>query len=169
LNPADLYNWYPVYTNPRAEKKAAELLEKKGIEIYLPLQRQLKQWTDRKKWVEEPLIKSYIFVRITVKQQMDVLTTKGVCRFLYFGGKVASMPERQIKQLQLLLATEAELEVSEREFKPGEKVIVKGGPLMGLTGELVQHLSQKKMLIRLDNTGRVVLVNIPAVFLESLV
>lgn len=166
MNSAEQYHWYPVYTNPRAEKKAADFLTKKGIETYLPLQRQIKQWSDRKKWVEEPLIKSYIFVKISVTQQMEVLTTQGVCRFLYFSGKIASMPERQILQLQLLLATETELEVSERPFKTGEKVRVKAGPLMGLTGELVNHLSQKKMIIRLDHTGQVVLVQIPAVFLE---
>ena len=141
---AEQYNWYPVYTNPRAEKKAAELLVKKGIETYLPLQRQKKQWSDRMKWVEEPLIKSYLFVRISVQQQMEVLTTKGICRFLYFSGKVASMPEQQIQTLQLLLATETELEVSERKFLTGEKVRVKAGPLMGLTGELVSHRSEKK-------------------------
>ena len=160
------YSWYPVYTNPRSEKKAAELLTKNGIENYLPLHRQLKQWSDRKKWVNEPLIKSYLFVRITVQQQMNVLTTQGICRFIYFGGKIASMPDRQISQLQLLLATEADLELSEREFKTGEKVKVKAGPLMGLTGELVEFRSEKKFIIRLDYTGQVVMVQIPAVFLE---
>ena len=166
MNPAEQFHWYPVYTNPRAEKTAAELLVKKGIETYLPLQRQLKQWSDRKKWVEEPLIKSYLFVRIAVSQQMEVLTTKGVCRFLYFSGRIASMPERQISQLQLLLATETELEVTDKKFKKGEMVRVKAGPLMGLTGELVNHHSDKRMILRLDHTEQVVLVQIPAVFLE---
>ena len=160
------YSWYPVYTNPRAEKKAADLLEKKGIEVYLPMQRQLKQWSDRKKWVYEPLIKSYLFVRITVKQQMGVLTTQGICRFIYFSRKVASMPDRQILQLKLLLATETELEITDRKFIQGEKVKVKAGPLMGLTGEMVEYRSQKKMIIRLNHTGQVVMVQIPAVFLE---
>ena len=60
LAPAtDVYKWYPVYTHPRAEKKACQALLNKGIETYLPLHRQLKQWSDRKKWVEEPFIKSY--------------------------------------------------------------------------------------------------------------
>ncbi|MBC7745691.1 MAG: UpxY family transcription antiterminator [Flavobacterium sp.] len=166
LEQAVTYKWYPVYTNPRSEKKAAELLYKNGIEIYLPLQRQLKQWSDRKKWVEEPMIKSYLFVRITVKQQMQVLTTKGICRFIYFSGKVASMPDRQITQLQLLLASETELELTDQIFKPGEKVKVKAGPLMGLTGELIDYRSQKKMIVRLDHIGQAIMVQMPAVFLE---
>ena len=165
LNTLSLYNWFPVYTNPRAEKKAAALLTQKGIEVYLPLQRQLKQWSDRKKWVEEPLIKSYIFVNITIKQQMDVLTTKGVSRFLYFSGKIASMPVRQIDQLKLLLASELDLEIVDHKFEKGEQVKIVAGPLMGLIGELVDFHSQKRMILRLDHTGQVVLVQIPAVFL----
>ncbi|WP_081675103.1 UpxY family transcription antiterminator [Daejeonella oryzae] len=163
------YNWYPVYTNPRAEKKAAELLLQKGIEVYLPLHRQLKQWSDRKKWVEEPLIKSYLFVYISVQQQMEVLTTRGISRFIYFSGKIASMPQRQIEQLKLLLASEVDLELVDRKFEKGEQVKIIAGPLMGLKGELVNFHSQKRMILRLDHTGQAVLVQIPAVFLEPLI
>src|SRR4051812_47027918 len=91
--------WYPVYTNPRAEKKAYEALVNKGIEAYLPLQRTLKQWSDRKKWVEEPLIKSYLFVRIAEHAQAEVLMTKGIARFIYFSGRISPMPDRQIEEL----------------------------------------------------------------------
>src|ERR1700749_5016142 len=95
--------WYPVYTHAKAEKKAAQSLEGKGIETYLPLRRQLKQWSDRKKWVEEPLIKSYLFVRIAEHDQTEVLMTRGIARFIYFGGKIASMPASQIDNLKLLM------------------------------------------------------------------
>src|SRR4051812_43960085 len=94
--------WYPVYTHARAEKKACQALIKKGIETYLPLNRQLKQWSDRKKWVEEPFIKSYLFVYITEQEQMEVLMTKGIARFIYFSGKITCMPFTQIDELKLL-------------------------------------------------------------------
>src|ERR1700710_1594469 len=110
------YKWYPVYTNPRAEKKACDALTNKGILAYLPLHRQLKQWSDRKKWVEEPFIKSYIFVNIVEHEQADVLMTKGVSRFLYFSGKPAFMPDRQIKELKLLMASSFELEITEEDL-----------------------------------------------------
>ena len=58
-------NWYAVYTKPRSEKKLADRLNEHGIEAYLPLRKTLKQWSDRKKMVEEPLITSYVFVNIT--------------------------------------------------------------------------------------------------------
>src|SRR5476649_1703704 len=106
----DIYKWYPVYTHPRAEKKACQALLKKGIETYLPLQRQLKQWSDRKKWVEEPFIRSYLFVSITDQQQAEVLMTKVIARFIYFSNKIASMPDRQMDELKLLMASPYDLE-----------------------------------------------------------
>src|SRR5690606_18319592 len=149
-----VHNWYPVYTHARAEKKAYESLIRKGVACYLPLTRTLKQWSDRKKWVEEPLIRSYLFVSIAVRQQAEVLMTPGVCRFLYFSGKVATMPERQIEQLKVLLASSSELEVSSQAFEPGDQILVKAGPLQGLRGELVSYRSSQRFLVRLDHVGQ---------------
>ena len=59
------YNWYALYTFPRFEKKVYKRLVERGIEAYLPLQKKLRKWKDRKKWIEEPLIRSYIFVKIS--------------------------------------------------------------------------------------------------------
>lgn len=157
---APIRKWYPVYTHARAEKKAYEALLKKGIETYLPLNRQLKQWSDRKKWVEEPLIKSYLFVNITEQEQMEVLMTKGITRFIYFSGKITSMPSSQIDNLKLLMASPYELEVTEENLQPGEKIIIKAGPLKGLQGEIVSHHSQKQLLLRLDNMGLSILVQV---------
>ncbi len=152
--------WYPVYTHARAEKKAYEALIKKGIETYLPLSRQLKQWSDRKKWVEEPLIKSYLFVNITEQEQMEVLMTKGVTRFIYFSGKITPMPDSQINDLKLLMASSYQLEVTEENLQPGEKIIIKAGPLKGIQGEMVSYRSQKQLLLRLDNMGLSILVHV---------
>jgi len=113
------YKWFPVYTRSRAEKKAYDELLKKNITCYLPLKKTVKQWSDRKKIVEEPLIKSYLFVYISAKEHAEVLMTNGISRFLYFSGKIASMPDKQIEDLKLLLATDAELEVLEYDIKKG--------------------------------------------------
>ncbi|WP_423149698.1 UpxY family transcription antiterminator [Rubrolithibacter danxiaensis] len=168
MKSTEKYQWYPVCTNPRAEKKAFASLQQKGIEAYLPLQRQLKQWSDRKKWVEEPLIKSYLFVKICAAEHTTVLMTSGICRFIYFSGKIASMPERQIENIKLLLANESDLELSMREFKQGEQVMVKAGPLQGLRGELVTVQSQKKLLVRIEHIGQSLLVQVPAAFIEPI-
>jgi len=160
--------WYPVYTHPKAEKKAAEALTAKGIENYLPLRRQLKQWSDRKKWVDEPFIKSYLFVRITERDRAEILMTRGISRFIYFGGKVASMPDRQMEELRLLLASPYELEITEEDLQAGEKVKVKAGPLKGMLGEVVEYRTQKHLVLRLDNLGCSILINIAASLLSRM-
>ncbi|HZX59406.1 MAG TPA: UpxY family transcription antiterminator [Mucilaginibacter sp.] len=159
---AATYKWYPVYTHSRAEKKACLALANKGIETYLPVRRQLKLWSDRKKWVDEPFIKSYLFVHITEQDQTEVLMTKGVARFIYFGGKVASMPERQVDDLKLLMASSVELEVTEENLLPGEKIIIKGGPLKGMTGEIISYRSQKQLALRLESLGCSIIIHAAA-------
>ncbi|MBD1392909.1 UpxY family transcription antiterminator [Mucilaginibacter glaciei] len=158
----DKTKWYPVYTHSRAEKKAYEALIDKGIEVYLPLQRTLKQWSDRKKWVEEPLIKSYIFVKIEENAKTQVLMTKGIARFIYFSGRVTAMPSKQIEDLKLLMASSLELEVTEENMQPGEKIEIKAGPLKSLTGELITYKSKTQLLVRLDNLGCSIIVSIAA-------
>lgn len=160
------FKWYPVYTNARAEKKAFMALTAKGIEAYLPLQRKLKNWSDRKKWIEEPLISSYLFVRIQPANQAEVLMTKGIARFLYFSGKIASMPDKQIDELKLLMASSLEMEVTEENLQPGEKITVKAGPLKGISGEMVAYRSQKQLLIRLESLGQSIIVNAPAALIN---
>ena len=158
----DTGRWYPVYTQPRAEKKACQALIDKGLETYLPLHRRLKQWSDRKKWVEEPFIKSYLFVNIKEYEQTEVLMTKGISRFIYFSGKVASMPSRQIDELKLLMASPFELEITEENLQPGEKIMIKGGPLKGLVGEIISYRSQKQLALRLENLGYSIIVHVAA-------
>ncbi|MEO7214144.1 UpxY family transcription antiterminator [Mucilaginibacter sp.] len=158
--------WYPVYTNPRAEKKAYITLTNKGIEAYLPLQKRLKQWSDRKKWVEEPLIKSYIFVRIADNALAEVLMTKGISRFIYFSGRITAMPDKQVEELKLLMASSYELEVTEEDLQTGEKIKIKAGPLKGLTGEMIAYRSQKQLLLRLESLGCSIIVNVAASFVN---
>jgi transcriptional antiterminator RfaH len=163
---AGIHKWYPVATRPRAEKKACQALIKKGIETYLPLNRQLKQWSDRKKWVEEPFLKSYLFVQIAEHQQAEVLMTPGIARFIYFSGRVTSMPDRQINELKLLMASPFELEVTEEDLQPGEKIVIKAGPLKGLIGEIISYRSQKQLVIRLESLGYSIIVHMAATLID---
>ena len=158
--------WYPVYTHARAEKKAYQALINKGIETYLPLHKQLKHWSDRKKWVEEPFIKSYLFVYINDQQQAEVLMTKGIARFIYFSNKIAAMPDRQIDDLKLLMASPYELEITEENLQVGEKIIIKAGPLKGMAGEIVAYRSQKQLIIRLEGLGCSIIIHAAAAMID---
>lgn len=162
------YRWYPVYTRSRAEKKAYDELVRKGISTYLPLRKTLKQWSDRKKWIEEPLLKSYLFVYISSKEYAEVLMTNGIARFLYFSGKIAAMPDQQIDHLKLLLATEHDLVIFNHDIKPGQKILIKAGPFKDMVGELVAIQNKQRIILRLDNIGYSIEINTSLAFVEPL-
>ena len=98
-------SWYVLYTKPRNEKKTATLLQEKGITVFCPLQETIRQWTDRKKKIQEPLFKSYIFVHLKdyETQQVNVLTTRGAVRFLWWQGKPGVVRDEEIEAIQYFL------------------------------------------------------------------
>ena len=154
--------WYAVYTRSRSEKRLMELLTAKGIEAYVPLRKVFHQWSDRKRLVEEPLIRSYCFVKVGTDRYYDVLNTPGAVRYIWFSGKPAMIPERQIDLLKTITASDLEVECLPDTFSPGMKVRIIAGPLAGLSGELVTLANKKKVLIRIDQLNQVITVNISA-------
>jgi len=162
------YKWYPIYTRSRAEKKAEIELRKKNIITYLPLKKVMKQWSDRKKLVEEPLLNSYLFVYISAKEYAEVLMTTGISRFIYFSGNIAHIPDKQLDDLKLLLATDADLEVLNHHISLGEKVLIKAGPFKGIVAELVSLKHNKKIILRLQNLGYAININTSMAFIEPL-
>ncbi len=160
------YHWYAVYTNPRAEKKTASLLLQRGITVYLPILKTLKQWSDRKKWVEEPLFRSYLFVNVSEKEYLEALQVQGVVKYISFSGKAAIIRDEQIENIKLLLSSESELDISDHHFEKGENVSIKAGPFAGLKGELIDTKNAKRFLVRFDQLGKSIILNIPTVYLE---
>jgi len=158
----EILNWFAVYTLPRAEKKLHAALVKNGIIAYLPLLKTLKQWSDRKKWVEEPLFKSYLFVCISEKEHFAVLNTPGAVRFVTFEGKAVPVPEKQIEAIRYYLMESPPTEVTEvSKLHPGTEVEVVRGPLQGLTGLLVELKGQRKVRIQIDALGQFLHLTIP--------
>lgn len=161
--------WYAVYTKSRSEKKAKKLLDDIEIECYLPLEKRLKQWSDRKKWIEEPLIRSYIFVKIADdREYLNVLQTDHIVCFVTFEGKAAVIPEKQIEGIKLLLASEKDLEVvTNKDLEPGMDIFVHAGPLKGLEGSLIELRGKHRVKVELEAIGQSILVEIPAVYLKK--
>jgi transcriptional antiterminator RfaH len=155
-------NWFALYTNPRAEKKAFAELISKDIDTYLPLQKTLKQWSDRKKWVEEPLFRSYIFVHIPVSSYYDVLNTPGIIRYVTFEGKAVPIPQGQIDAIRYYLSGQ---DLVQEDFRnsgllPGSPVEIVRGPLRGLNGILVDFHGQKKVRLEIEALGQFLNLNI---------
>ena len=160
-------HWYAVYTRPRAEKQVYERLLEKGIEAYLPLQKKLRQWSDRKKWVETPLFSSYVFVKIDRRFYDSVLQTHGVVKYITFEGKAATIPQEQIDNLRIIVDSNADVETSWQKYKKGEKVTVNGGALKGLSGELISDGGRRKVLVRVDRLDQNLVVEVPLALIEK--
>jgi len=155
--------WHVIYTRSRAEKKVQIELSIKEIENFLPMQKRLRQWKDRKKWVEMPLMSGYCFVNITRKEYDIVLQTANVVGYVRFEGKAAIVPENQINSLKLMLKQfDFEVNVTNENFAPGRKVEVVEGPMIGLRGELVKAQGKNKFIIRFSEINSIFSVEIPA-------
>jgi len=167
LRPPDESRWYAAYTKSRTEKKVLERLTEKGFEAYLPITRKRHQWSDRLKWVEEPLIKSYIFIRVNESEYYNAINIPGLVCYVTFEGKAAPIPDWQIDTLKMLLNEGAEMEVSNERFASGQKIIVVSGTLVGMKGEMVEYRGKKKVLVRLGTTGTNILVTINLELIEK--
>jgi transcription antitermination factor NusG len=156
-------NWHAIYVHSRAEKKVHAELSQKGIESFLPLQRKLRQWSDRKKWVELPLISGYVFVHITRKHYDVVLQIDNVMQYVRFEGKAAVIRDHDIETLKRMLGqSDLDVEITNEDLKPGMQVEIIAGPMMGVKGELVSFRGNNKVALRIPPLGFTVLVESPA-------
>ena len=148
------YRWYAYFTDSRAEKKVFSELIRKGIKSYLPLKIVKRQWSDRVKNVECPLISGYIFVLVSSHEFYDVLLTPGVRRYVCFDGKPAPIPEKQIEDLKCFLQyLNSEAEVTNERITKGQLVRIVSGPLAGIDGEVVEIRGKRCILLRFSNLG----------------
>ncbi len=159
--------WYALYTKPRWEKKIDARLLQKGIDSWCPLQKVERQWSDRKKIIEDPLFKSYVFVRIDVSERSNVLMTDGVLNFVYYLGKPAIIKDEEVNNIKMYLAEkDARISIiSEDGFQQGDKIRVNFGVFMDKEGTVLRG-TKKKVYVQLQSLGQVMVVEFPAEYLS---
>ena len=132
--------WRAFTVRARSEKRVADRLSAAGIETLLPLRRALRQWSDRKKWVEVPLFSGYVFARVDERERLVVLETEAVVKTVSFGDTLAEVPEQEIEILRTLMSVPDRLEAVARDaFPVGAEVILTNGPLKGVRGHVTDH------------------------------
>lgn len=148
--------WLAVYVKMHHEKKVRDRLTEIGIENFLPVQTEVRQWSDRRKKIESVLIPMMIFVRVDEQEQRIVITQPSVLRYLVLRGEHAptEIPENQMDKFRFMLDySEKPINFSTDEFIPGEKIKVIKGPLSGLEGELVNVEGKSNIAIRIAQLG----------------
>ena len=144
--------WYVVYTRPRWEKKVASFLLAKGIEHYCPLNKVLRQWTDRKKLLLEPLFKGYLFVKLEEALKWDIKNVDGIINFVYWLGKPAHVKETEIVTIRKFLQEFSSVEVTERDMHVNARVVVKQGVLMNYQGIIIE-IKGSRATVNIDSMG----------------
>lgn len=146
-------HWYALYTKPRWEKKVHELLLQKGLQAYCPLNKVRKKWSDRYKMVEEPLFKSYVFVRVTDEERADVRFVDGVVNYVYWLGKPAQVKDIEIERIKRFLNEFEDVEVEQLpEPKQGDKVVITSGVFMDQEGRILSA-DKKRVEVLIESLG----------------
>ncbi len=158
--------WLAVYTRPRWEKKVNKVLQEKGIESYCPLNKVRRKWSDRIKVVEEPLFKSYVFVKIQDDDKTTVRMTRGAINFVYWNGKPAVIREKEITAIKRFLDEYEHVEAVPMEFKVNQRVRITQGSFMDYEGKLL-GIRQKTAKVAIDSLGYILIAYIDRTKLTS--
>ena len=156
----DNKKWFAIYVKSRSEKKVLKLLEDIGVESFLPLITRVKQWSDRKKKVEEPLFRSYLFVNIPLSDYYTVLNVNGVVKFITFEKKPVPVPNNQIIAIKEYLNDTELHNIDYEDFKEGELVRIKSGQMKDLIGRFIKINGKHRVIIDIEAVGQSIPINI---------
>ncbi|MEO1514778.1 MAG: UpxY family transcription antiterminator [Bacteroidota bacterium] len=159
-------NWYVAYTYPKYEKKVDLRMKNMGIDSYLPLTEQKRQWSDRVKKIEAPLFPCYLFVRTSAAKVYDLEQINGLMRFVSFDQELATISENEINAIKRVLAHHANARAEDRVYMIGERVRIGQGPLAGMEGMLIRKNSSSRFVIQITTLNRSIEVDIPTSYLR---
>ena len=157
--------WIAVYTKSRHEKVVIQELENKNIEAYCPIFKERRQWSDRKRWVEFPLFRSYVFAKIELKNSLYVLQAMGVHHIIKFQGNISIIPNEIIQNIKSMIDGGFTVEQAEY-FLKGDEVIVVDGPLKGMDGIVVKIKNENKLVLKVAAIQQAIAVQIHPGYLK---
>ena len=144
-------------------------MKEAGFEAYLPIRRELHTWSDRKKWVEAPLLKSYVFAKITEQQVTKLRQVAGVSYIISFEGCIATIPDSEIQTIKDFLAAEVEVQVRTTEMlHRGRRVRIHSGALEGKEGVLVSDSTDGNFAVEITGISMAMIIHVDADLLEAL-
>jgi len=151
--------WFVYYTYPKSERVIKNEFENKNFEVFLPLYKVKRQWSDRIKVLEVPLFSNYIFIKSIKHDIYTIIKHPKIIRYVAFAGQPAFLKEEEICALQKFISYSNDIEI-DLSIMVGNKVKIKSGPLKGLTGILIEKKGSKRFGIRLSELSQTVSVEI---------
>jgi transcriptional antiterminator NusG len=155
--------WHALYVASRQEKNVGKILNENGIEAYVPIVKTMKQWTDRKKMVELPLLNGYVFAKISPLEKEKTLQTRGVVNFVRSEGKAAIVRDIEIERLKQLVELGYQLEAGgiKQNYKEGQKVKIVSGALKNIEGFVIENKEGRFIDVLLESIGQSIRVKLP--------
>jgi transcription antitermination factor NusG len=163
----DNKSWYVIYVRSRHEKNVHSALLDKGIDASLPMRIVVRKWSDRKKKLQLPLFRGYVFVNIDQKiDNLNVLQTPGVVKFIGIRKEPSRIPDEQIHWIHMMVAESATVR-NEKEIPVGQRVRVMAGPFKGTEGVVKRVGSSSRLVVLIESIMQAVSVEIDPNFLEK--
>ena len=153
--------WYAVYANANHEKRVAQQLEQRSIEHLLPLYESVRRWKDRRVRLQMPLFPGYVFVRLALRDRLQVLQIPGVVNLVSFGGRPVPLREADIHAVKICLNQGNRIE-PHPYLQTGQRARVKSGPLQGLEGVILRQKTGPRFILSFEFLMRSVAVEIEA-------
>jgi len=154
--------WHVIYVRARHEKQVSLELSERRVESYLPMRKEVHQWSDRRKWVDVPLFSCYVFVKISKMDFNSVYQVNGFVKFVSLNGRPSVVPEKQIDAIRRVIEVcPDDVDVLDGMYAGKEAEIVSGA-LAGLRGEIVELVNRKTFVIRVDGLDKLLSVKVPA-------
>ena len=155
-------NWFAVYTKSRSETKVFKRLNDADYECFLPMITEIRQWSDRKKKVKCPLIKSYVFVKATKNDLVSIYNIPGVVSVLKFLGEPAIVTEVEINNLKIITNnSEATKPVASFNLENGKPVEVTHGPFKGLIATYLSNSGQHRVIVNVEALNSFIEITLP--------
>jgi transcription antitermination factor NusG len=151
--------WYAAYVKHHHERKAADLLQRKGVEVLLPLQKVVRQWRDRKKTLSLPLFPSYLFVHSNLEDKWRILNTPGIFFLVESQGRASTIPLEEIESIRRLVASGLPAQ-AHPYLTSGDRVQICAGPLQGVTGILDRFKNQSRVVINVEVLQKAVSIEV---------
>ena len=155
-------SWYVLYSKSRYEIKTANTLEKMGIEVYCPVTKEVRQWSDRKKTITKPLFDSYLFVKLNEHEREKVFEVTGIVRFVYWLGKPALITDKEIDTIRNWLEGGRMEKIEVTGLTPGEIIKLNAGVFKDQEAKIID-IGKNRMRLILLSLGCVITVNIKEV------
>ena len=162
-------HWFALYTKSRSEQKVFERLQQAGHTSFLPLITEERQWSDRKKKITTPLIKSYVFIKAPKKDLVSIYAVPGVLGVLKYLGIPAKITEVEINNLKIIANNSENVStIAPCQLKSGKPVQITQGPFKGLIAVYLYHNGKHRIIVQIEALNTFTEISLPLSHIKKL-